>query len=501
MAVSNRVRSCLAIILSCYAIARADVHHDVIDTSVRHQVIENFGASDAWTMKGVGTWSDEGKSKIADLLFSTDHGIGLSLWRFNIGGGINRESINNRARSPETFEIGKGQYDWTRQAPERWFANAARERGVPFLLGFVNSPPGRLTRNGLTNSGDDDQSTTNLKPGAEGDYAKYLCDIVQHFKNEPDPKLKLIFNYLSPVNEPQIDWNRGSQEGNRCSNDDIKKILVALKTELDARHMDTRIRALESSLVPDLWTLNTKASKRWKASYGNYLEAFLGDPSIAPLMDHTLCYHDYSSFSGPEVEKDHRKLGEVFSHYPGSKLWMSEICILSSKRDLGMDMALQVARLIHADLALAGASSWQWWLAVSNGNYKDGLLYTNWRRPGDAESIIVSKTFWAMGNYSRFIRPGMQRVELSGEKHGFDGLLGSAYVDPVSGRVVLIYVNSSDLPQQVKWAFKGSAHVPRAFTRYVTSDTLDLNSPPSESGNDLAEVPAKSITTFVSHPL
>jgi O-glycosyl hydrolase len=479
----------------------ADDHLDVVDTSIRHQVIDNFGASDAWTMKGVGTWSDENKNKIADLLFSTDRGIGLSLWRFNIGGGINRVSINNPDRSPETFEIAPGKYDWTRQAPERWFAHAARERGVPFLLGFVNSPPGTLTRNGLTNSGDDEQSTTNLKPGCEEQYAKYLCDIVQHFRDEPDPKLKLIFNYLSPVNEPQIDWARGSQEGSRCSNDDIKKILVALRRELDARHLDTRIRALESSLVPDLWRLNAKASKKWNAPYGNYLQAFLGDPAIAPLMDHTLCYHDYSSFDGPEVEKDHRKLGEVFTQYPDSKLWMSEICILSAKRDLGMTMALQVARLIHADLALSGASAWQWWLAVSNGDYKDGLLYTDWRRPGDPESIIISKTFWALGNFSRFIRPGMQRIELQGDAHAFDGLLGSAYIDPASGRLVLVYVNSGDQPQRVTWTFKGSAHAPKTFTPYVTSDTENLRDEPRQSSGSAVEIPAKSIVTFVENVL
>src|SRR5690606_18413605 len=59
------------------------------------QTIHSFGASDCWTAKFIGKWADiEKKNRVADLLFSTDtlsdgspKGIGLSLWRFNIGGG------------------------------------------------------------------------------------------------------------------------------------------------------------------------------------------------------------------------------------------------------------------------------------------------------------------------------------------------------------------------------------------------------------------------------
>ena len=94
-------------------------------------------------------------------------------------------------------------------------------------------------------------------------------------------------------------------------------------------------------------------------------------------------------------------------------------------RDLTIDTALRVARVIHCDLTLANASSWQWWLAVANEDYKSGLIYTDYRKPGDPENILESKILWALGNYSRFIRPGMRRVEMRGGppgRLGADGL-------------------------------------------------------------------------------
>jgi O-glycosyl hydrolase len=472
-------------------------HNDVIDLSVVHQEIDNFGASDCWTMQKIGVWSEKSKNRIAELLFSTDKGIGLSMWRFNIGGGINHETINNSWRTAETFEVAEGKYDWSHQANERWFARAAKQHGVPYLLGFVNSPPGRMTKNGLTNSGDDHTSSTNLKEGFEKQFARYLCDIVQHFR-DADPGDRLMFNYLSPVNEPQIEWARGSQEGNRASNEDIKRILVALHEEIATRKLDVKITAPESNTVPGLWQLDERATRRYGAEYGNYLKVFAGDPAIAPLLDGVLCYHDYSSFSGPNVVAHHQTLGEKRRDYPNIKLWMSEICILNRRRDLRMNMALDVARLIHADIVLSGASAWHWWLAVSNGDYKDGLIYTDWRREGDEESIIESKTLWAMGNFSRFVRPGMRRIELQADNHGFDGLLGSAYADPGSGKLVIVYINSSKDLQTVRWTIRDKADRPaRMFMPYITSEAQNLAPMPAISSDAAAEIPPRSVVTFV----
>ena len=481
---------------------------DTIDLDRERQIIENFGASDAWSMQKLGTWSLENRNKVADLLFSQQNGIGLSCWRFNIGGGINPE-ITNPWRTAETFETSEGHYDWTRQAGERWFLGAAKARGVPQFLAFVNSPPGRMTRNGLTfcNKVED---TTNLKPGYEGQYARYLVDILEHFRANPDENQRIEFTYVSPVNEPQWDWAGHSQEGNRVSNEDIKRILQSLHAELKRRNSPTQMAALESGSLPDLWQLNAKATAAWKAPYGNYLDAFVGDPAIRPLLSERLSYHDYGSdrIAGQLVE--HRtKLGEKIKQYPGCKLWMSEYCVLTgsegkggSGRDLTMNTALDIARLIHLDLTLVGVSAWQWWTAVSGVNFKDGLIYTDWKKAGDPETIYSARLLWALGNYSRFIRPNMRRVEMAVEGQDIHGVMASAYKDEGKRQVVAVYVNMSTVGQsrQVDFNLNQRRWTLQSLTPYITADTpgYELKQMPVMNRLSPIEIPPRSVVTVVA---
>jgi len=83
-----------------------------VDYGKEYQFIDNFGASDCWSMQMLGGWSLENRNRVADLLFSKDRGIGLSCWRFNLGAGKNPEDIKNPWRTAETFEVSEGVYDW-----------------------------------------------------------------------------------------------------------------------------------------------------------------------------------------------------------------------------------------------------------------------------------------------------------------------------------------------------------------------------------------------------
>jgi hypothetical protein len=67
-------------------------------------------------------------------------GIGLSLWRFNIGAGTAEQGaasgIKDEWRRAESFLNNDGTYNWDKQAGQVWFLKAAKERGVNEFLAF-----------------------------------------------------------------------------------------------------------------------------------------------------------------------------------------------------------------------------------------------------------------------------------------------------------------------------------------------------------------------------
>lgn len=483
-------------------------HRDSIALDTEYQTIENFGASDCWSMQRLGTWSPANRERVADLLFSRTTGIGLSCWRFNIGGGVT-DQINNPWRTAETFEVAEGKYDWSRQAPERWFLAAAKARGVPRFLAFVNSPPGRMTRTGIT-YGRPGSDTTNLKPGFQEQFARYMVDILEHFRRNPDKSERIAFDYISPVNEPNVEWNGRSQEGCRAANDDIKAVLRALDAELRRRHCRTEIAGIEVSGLPPLYAVADRMSTTYGAKYGDYLDDFLGDSTVSGMLNRRFSYHDYGSdLLNGQLLENRQAARRQFDRYPGWKPWMSEYCVMTGSegkggrgRDLSMNTALDVARIIHMDLTLVGVTAWQWWTAVSGVNYKDGLIFTDWKKPGDAESITPARLLWALGNYSRFVRPGMRRVELAGAGHDIRGLMGSAYKDEQARRVVAVYVNMGADPQTVQLDVRLGSRRWRlqSVTPYITSDREgdELKRYPAVAAGSPIELPPRSVATLVA---
>jgi hypothetical protein len=135
-------------------------------------------------------------------------------------------------------------------------------------------------------------------------------------------------------------------------------------------------------------------------------------------------------------------------------------------------------------------------------NYKDGLIFTDWKKPGDAESIIASRLLWAIGNYSRFVRPGMRRVELAGTGQDIGGLMGSAYKDEKARRVVAVYINMGTAPRTVQLDFGLGQRGWRlkSITPYVTSDREgdELKAYPAVAAGAPVEIPARSVVTLAA---
>lgn len=215
-------------------------------------------------------------------------------------------------------------------------------------------------------------------------------------------------------------------------------------------------------------------------------------------------YHSYWSERIPDqLVSDRERLAQAMKDYPGWKIWQTEYCVMERGRDLTMDTALRVARVIDCDLTLVNASAWQWWLAVANEDFKSGLIYTDYQKPGDPENILESKTFWVLGNYSRFIRPGMVRVDLRDEKPtDVQGVMGSAFLDPKTGEMVINFINLSHQPRQVRIVYAANGKTVdrlKQFIPYLTSSNDNLRKGVPADLEKRVLLSPDSVVTFVSN--
>ncbi|MEP6747520.1 MAG: glycoside hydrolase [Bacteroidota bacterium] len=487
----------------------------VINPGKEFQTIHSFGASDCWTTKFTGKWNDEKKkNEIADLLFSTDNlpdgspkGIGLSLWRINIGAGSYEQGaasgIYDEYRREECFLDADGKYDWRKEAGAQWFSQAAKKRGVKYLLGFTNSAPVQFTQNGFSYG----LSNNNFscKEDKYDDFANFLVEVCKHFKDTNTP-----FDYISPVNEPQWKWGEHpSQEGSGSTNEQTAKLIKMLGPKLQAADLTTKIAASEAAQINFLYEKN-------ESHLGDQINEFFNPASFnylgnVPNTEKLISYHSYFTtcpdsalfISRQSADEERKRID------PAVELWQSEFGVLGDicgklnggPRKTNIDYGLYVAKVMHADLAIANVSSFQWWLAINPYDYSDGLVYINAPdgsiNPAKSKEdgiVSSSKQLWCMGNFSRFIRPGMKRVEASVSGSANNRIMVSAYKDNSSKQLVTVIINESENNAAMQLQTNSSADK-NMVDCYTTSATQNM-AHSMVAGNNIAITPM-SVTTLV----
>jgi len=267
-------------------------------------------------------------------------GIGLSQWRVNIGAGsweqgagsligISNNAGEHRMNTQSTWQNRtesfladitqpKGAtsnpdnpnaslythpasgitYDFSKAAGQQYFFKKAKEMGVEQLIGFSNSPPVCWTINGwATNAAIGSQPgvwhggtgnyqsrgrSANLKPEHFDDFAAYLTDIADYWAGQTvtgpaGTSVPIRFNYISPLNEPQWEWNGEGQEGSPWTNAEIAGIVRSL----DAAVQDTR----RTNINPGNTKTMISEAGAWSYTYGgtgnfeNQIRAFFAEDS------------------------------------------------------------------------------------------------------------------------------------------------------------------------------------------------------------------------------
>jgi O-glycosyl hydrolase len=155
---------------------------------------------------------------------------------------------------------------------------------------------------------------------------------------------------------------------------------------------------------------------------------------------------------------------------------------------LESNAALYLASVIHTDLAVANASAWQWWTAISPYDYKDGLIYIDKNKTDG--NFYSSKMLWAFGNYSRFVRPGAVRVGASVSAGAAPKLLVSAFKNEKALTLVIVNHSANDIKVKLN---TGTAKVQFASS-YITSQSAELQA--GKISDSSSVIPGRSVVTI-----
>ncbi|HEU4788336.1 MAG TPA: glycoside hydrolase [Flavobacterium sp.] len=525
-----------SLIISCSSSDTTDDSKPVVSTAkdlnvnldANLQTMESFGASDAWQCNFIGkNWPSDKRNHIADLLFSKEvdadgnpKGIGLSLWRFNLGAGSTEQGeasdIGDEWRRTECFTADGVTYDMSKQAGQVWFMKAAKERGVEKLLAFTNSAPVYLTNNGKAHASI--KEFYNLKDGKMPDLADFWVNAIDKLKTEHG----LTIDYISPFNEPQYEWDGTGQEGSPATNANIYSFVNVLSPKLQSKGLSSQIVVGEAGAYEPLYKTVTSTPSR-----SNQIDYFFGPNSTKNIgglsnVKKTISGHSYwQAWPLSELISSRQAAASKVLTAPGLSLWSSEYCVLESPgiselsggggsgRDLGMQLALWTARIISTDIAIGGVTSWQWWTAISRGDYKDGLIHVDngtSNGAGNADYckndgyVRDSKTLWALGNFSFFVKPGMVRVQIPGldNSAATTDIMLTAYKDELNKKLVVVAVNFSKTARTYKLNLSGGTLTNNKLTPYTTSDTKSL-----KKGTDVDaanfEIEARSVVTYIGN--
>ena len=471
-------------------------------SAVNGGVFEGWGTSLCWWANRIG-YSDRLSRLAAEAFCDPEKGLGLNILRYNIGGGddpahshITRtDSMMPGYWKDPVYDAGSGtwswDYDWTQDANQRnVLARCLEVYGKDLIVeAFSNSPPYFMTESGCT-SGAKQASRNNLRDDAYDDFARYLADVAEHFRDE----WGILFQSLAPMNEPDTDfWQAYSPKQEGChfdAGESQSRILAATAETLKAK-------GLESILLSGTDETGIDAQSR----------------SLSKLSEEALAAVsrvDTHAYSGTGRESLRQQALDL-----GMNLWMSEV---DGGETLGQDAGemgagLWLARQIITDLNGLTPSAWILWQVIDShisregylGRKDTGMVNTKGGYWGtavadhDREQLVFTMKYYVFGQFTRYIRPGCRLLITGG------GTVAAE--DPQRGRLVVVAMNEKDSEKalRVDLSAFGAAVQPGTAVRMIrTGGSMaegehwaELPGPVTGGDGFTASLAPYSVTTFL----
>jgi O-glycosyl hydrolase len=453
-----------------------------IDPAMAAQVIDGFGGANAWSALPSDPTA---RARVVDLLFSRSKGAGLSILRNRIpfreqsgnGGSIpdyndrfltytstgDYQSVVNPDGS-KTFSL-----DWTNwdlgntRALLSEIAARGDDAGLAMMFSTPWTPPNNATTNWKIDVPDPvnyPQIGGSLDPAHYADYADVLADYANGFADHMGVPLAAI----SIQNEP--DW-KADYESCAWTAAQVHDFLAVMKVELANKPIPPGVRILAPEGT-------------------NFDEALvrpsLDDPATADVVGvvgvHQYDYSD-ANFAAkllPTVES-HRK-----------PLWMTEVS-QGSANDSSITDGIYWARMIHTDLTLAQVNAFNyWWLWAASAS-KAALLGV------DGSTVTENKRLFALGQYSRFVRPGWIRIAAATAPAA--GILSSAFRDPDGKTLAVVLINTGTEARTVDLQLAAGGYGALAAWRTSATESLaEVGAVSVDATVARVAVPAQSVTTI-----
>ena len=414
-----------------------------VDWNNVHQRIDGFGASSAYD----GTWN----TAEADLLFSTNNnityqsatynGIGLSLLRNHIV-WANTTSASDTPSTGETTIMKLAQARGARLWSTPWTpAVGFKSTNDIYDAKPITNPVNGGSFLGVGNN------ITNLN------YASQLANYVAAMKSQG-----INLYAISVQNEPDASVN--SYDACQWTGAQIHDFVTNLFSALTVKGVGTT-----KIILPE--------SQNWSDPHGLAGPA-MGDPTVAANVDIIAC-HNYDGADGP---------ANLVKNNFGKALWETEVSQLGGETS---DIANGVyyAQRIFLFMTVAQANAWHYWWIVPSGS-ETGLMTQN---------AGTTKRMFAVGNYSRFVRPNFNRINATSTQ---PSALISAYKDSTSPAFAIVVVNTN-VATDVIQTFNLNNFTAASVTPWITSSTLSLAQQTAVNVTNSSftyTVPAMSVVTF-----
>jgi glucuronoarabinoxylan endo-1,4-beta-xylanase len=422
----------------------------VVDPTTVYQTIDGFGASDVFLSSIT--------SQQMRLFYDPAEGIGLSILR--VGIDTDGEGLGTALLSDIATAASYGAIVW----------------GAPW------SPPGTEKTNGNEDNGG--YLCTAADAGScAGDSSDAWASTLASFPGWVYSQTGVSVYAISPQNEP--DWT-ASYASCLYTGQELANFAKVLAPKLAALNPPVKVIAGEPASWANLWTGDGTC-----ASANDYGACIHADPVAEAAVD-ILATHDYGFAPvAPPAWNIHR-------------IWETEVSGVSGSSQVGPSVdignGVAVATWIHNALVVGQVSAWHyWWLVSSSATDNEGLLFPTGQGPGGLGDInSPPKRLYAMGNYSKFVRPGFQRIAATGTNAA--GIDISAFQNPADSTIVVVAINTTSAPISLTFTTPGTANATTAMTPWVTSAASNLvaGSPiPVTDGSFVGTMEGESVTTFV----